>query len=92
MQALSVTGLKLYFTSNLFVGFNTILAIYFTSIERAWPAHVLSLLRGLVLLAPLAFFLSALWEMTGIWLTYPVTEGLVAVMGYLWYRKLVRSL
>lgn len=91
MQALSVTGLKLYFTSNLFVGFNTILAIYFTSIERALPAHVLSLLRGLVLLVPLAFFLSALWEMTGIWLTYPVTEGLVAVIGYLWYKRLLSS-
>lgn len=87
LQQISVIGMKIYFTSVLAVGFNTIIAVYFTSIEKALPAHILSLLRGLVLIAPIAFLLSALWDMTGIWLTYPVTEGVVAVLGYVVYRK-----
>ena len=70
----------------VFVGYNTVLATYFTSTERAMPAHILSLLRGLILIVPVAFFLSALWEMTGIWLTYPMTEGIVAVLGYIVYK------
>lgn len=81
LQEIAVPGLQLYFTSAVFVGFNTIIAVYFTSIERAIPAHVLSLLRGLVLLVPAAFILSMLWKMTGIWLTCPVTEAIVAVLG-----------
>lgn len=85
MQEISVIGLRLYFSSVVFVGFNTIIAIYFTSIEKAIPAQILSLLRGLVLLAPMAFFLSAVWKMTGIWLTYPVTEGIVALFGVVIY-------
>lgn len=86
LQEIAVVGLKLYFLSMVFVGFNTIIAVFFTSIEKSMPAHILSLLRGLILIVPLAFLLSALWGMTGIWLTYPVTEGIVAVMGYAIYK------
>ena len=87
LQQIAVDGLKLYFTSNLFVGYNIIIAIFFTSTEKTIPAHILSLLRGLVLIVPLAFLLSAFWGMTGVWLTYPLTELLVAVLGYLVYKK-----
>lgn len=87
LQEIAVTGLKLYFTSCLFVGYNIILAVYFTSVERALPAHILSLLRGLVLILPLAFLMAALWGMTGIWLVYPVAEGITAVLGCCLYRR-----
>lgn len=87
MQAISVTGLRLYFTAAVFAGYNTVLAVYFTSIDRAMPAHILSLLRGIVLLLPLAFLLSSLWGMTGIWLTFPITEALTAALGYGVYRR-----
>ncbi len=86
LQQISVTGLKLYFMSIPFVGYNIILATFFTSIEKALPAHILSILRGLVLIIPMAFLLSALWEMTGVWLTYPITEFLVALLGFVIYK------
>lgn len=92
LQKIAVTGLKLYFTSSLFVGYNIILAVFFTSVEQALPAHILSLLRGLILILLLAFLLAALWGMTGIWLAYPVTEGIAAALGcclYGRYRKTV---
>ena len=31
------------------------------------------------LIVPMAFLLSKLWDLTGVWLTFPVTEGLVAL-------------
>lgn len=86
MQEISIAGLKLYFSSVLFIGFNTIIAVFFTSMEKALPAQLLSLLRGLFLLIPLAFLFSRLWGMTGIWLTCPITEGIVAVLGYILYK------
>ena len=81
LQMLAVTGLKLYFFACPFIGFNIVTATYFASTEHTRPAQALSLLRGLFVLVPLAFLLSALWKMTGVWLAYPATEGLVAVMG-----------
>lgn len=83
LQRIAVPGLKLYFLSAAFVGYNTILATFFTSIEKALPAHILSVLRGLILIIPMAFFLSALWGMTGVWLTCPITEFLVALPGFI---------
>lgn len=91
LQKIAVTGLKIYFLSNLFVGYNTILSVFFTSVERALPAQVLSLLRGLFLMIPMVFLLSYLWEMLGIWLAYPLTELIVAVLGVLLYRHYDKS-
>ncbi len=91
LQEMAVEGLKLYFLSNIFVGFNTILAMYFSATERNLPAHLLSLLRGLVLIVPAAFFMAAVWGMTGVWLACTVTEAAVAVFGAIVYRRTGRK-
>lgn len=85
LHEISVAGLKLYFSAIAFVGFNTIISVFFTSIEKAIPAHILSLLRAIVLLIPIAYLLSTLFGMTEIWLTYPITEGIVAIIGIVIY-------
>lgn len=86
LQQLAVTGLQLYFISNPFVGYNIILATYFTSTEKALPAQILSILRGLVLIIPMAFILSITWKMPGVWLSYPITEILTALFGFVIYK------
>lgn len=88
LQRIAEIGMKIYFTSNLFVGFNTVLATYFTSVEKALPAHVLSLLRGFVLMIPAALVMSAVWGMTGIWFCFPVVEAIAAILGgYMVFMK-----
>lgn len=91
LQRIAVTGLKVYFISSVFVGYNIVLAIYFTAIEKAMPAHVLSILRGFVFIIPMAFLLSAIWGMTGVWLAYPITELFTAVLGYVIYKFYKKS-
>lgn len=91
LQQIAVSGLKLYFISTPFVGYNMILATFFTSVEKALPAHILTVLRGLVLIIPMAFFLSSVWKMTGVWLAYPVTEFLTAVPGFVIYRHNIQN-
>lgn len=88
LQCIAVTGLKLYFLSVAFVGYNTILAIYFTSIEKALPAQILSILRGFILIIPMALILSAIWGMTGVWLAYPFTELLAAMLGFVITKRM----
>lgn len=87
LQEIAVTGLKLYFISAPFVGYNIILSKFFTSLEKGLPAHILSVLRGFVLIIPLAFALSSLWGMVGVWLTYPITEFFVALLGFVIYKN-----
>lgn len=87
LQRIAVEGLKLYFLSVSFVGYNILLATFFTSIEKALPAHILSMLRGFILIIPMAFVMSSLWGMTGVWLTYPITEFSAAFIGFVIHRR-----
>ena len=85
LQAIAVRGLKLYFTGCLFAGVNIILSVYFTSTEVPRPAHVISLLRGFVIILPMAFLLSAAFGINGVWCAFPATELMVSVIGFAWY-------
>ena len=87
LQELAVVGLRLYFTSMIVAGYNIVITVFFTSTERALPAQVLTLLRGFILIIPLSFLMSKIWEMNGIWFTFPVTELLVAVIGWVLYSR-----
>lgn len=85
LESIAAAGLKIYFTGCAFAGFNIILPIYFTSTENPRPAHIISTLRGFFIVVPLAFFLSSLAGMTGVWLVFPVTELLVGAAGIVLY-------
>ncbi len=87
LQTIAVQGLKLYFTACPFAGFNIILSVYFTSTEYARPAHILSFLRGFLLIIPMAFLLSKAAGMTGVWCAFPATELFTAASGVLFFRK-----
>ena len=87
LQEIATLGLKIYFTSVLFIGFNIVISNYFISTDKALPAQIISLLRGFILIIPMAFLLSALANITGVWLALPVTEGLVAIIGFILYKR-----
>lgn len=87
LHTIAVTGLRLYFTSLVFAGFNIILSMYFTSVEKAFPAQIISFLRGLILIIPIAFLFARLWEMTGVWMSFPAAEFVTAVIGAGLYVK-----
>ena len=81
LQEIAVKGLKLYFSAIPFAGFNIVLSTYFAAAQKAFPAQIISLSRGIFLIIPIVYLLSGLFKMTGIWLSYPVTEGIVTIMG-----------
>lgn len=81
LQQIAEAGLRLYFTACPFAGFNVVISMYFTSTERPIPAHVISLLRGFLIIVPMAFVLSHLIGLTGTWCAFPATEALVAIIG-----------
>jgi putative MATE family efflux protein len=88
LQKMAVEGIKLYFLAVPFAGMNVVLSVYFTSTDKPLPAHIISLLRGLLLIVPMTFLLAALFELTGVWLAFPVTEAVVSMVAAVLYRKL----
>ena len=91
LQAIAEQGLRLYFIACPFAGCNVVMAMYFTSTERPLPAHAISLLRGFFIILPMAFLLAAVGQMVGIWLAFPVTECLVALLAVVLFLRSQRK-
>lgn len=80
LKSIAPKGLKIYFTAIPFAGANIIMSIYFASVEKSIPSHVVSVMRGIAIIVPSAFLLSYLLDVTGVWLAFPVSELLTAAV------------
>ena len=87
LQEIAEAGLRLYFIGCPFAGVNIILSVYFASIEQPVPGQVIALLRGFLVILPMAFALAAAFGLTGVWCAFPVTEAIVSAVGLVLYRK-----
>ena len=73
-------GFRIYAVTFLFMGYDVINSMYFTSCGDARSSALISSLRGIVLLLGFTFLFSALWGMTGVWLAAPATEVLTTMV------------
>lgn len=85
-------GLKLYFTSLIFAGFNIATSVLFTSIEKPLFAQIISLLRGFAVIIPLSFFMAHFFGLTGVWLCVPLTEAVVFAVATVFIIKNLKKL
>ena len=74
LAEIAFDGLRIYFIGFLFAGINVITASYLNSTEKPVQSFVISIMRGLVAIIILAFALSALFGITGLWFTFPTAE------------------
>lgn len=77
LQRIAERGIRIYFIGGGFAGLNILASVYLTSIDIAKPAHFISLLRGIIVIIPMAVLMSSLWGMLGVWASFPLTEILV---------------
>jgi putative MATE family efflux protein len=77
---LTETGLRIYFIGLIFAGINFIASAFFSAIDRAREAVVISLLRSLVINVPMVIALGFLFEMVGVWSAFVATEFIVAIV------------
>lgn len=91
LQELAETGIRIYFSAVPFAGFNIIAATYFSTHENVKAAHFVSLLRGVIIIVPMAFLLAKAAGMTGIWWVFPLTEFSVALLALQLFLKMKRT-
>ncbi len=85
-----VPALRIVAPSFVMAGFSLMFSSSFQALGRSSYSLVLSLLRQLVLILPLAGLL-CLWNPELVWLTFPITEGVAAVVAALLFRKVKRE-
>ena len=77
-------GMRIYFVSLFFSGINIVAAAFLSSADRPKQAFVVSIL----LIIPVAWILSVLFGLTGIWMAVPVTEAIVCALAVIFlFRK-----
>jgi putative MATE family efflux protein len=85
------SGLRIYFIGFFFVGINIIMAMYLSATERTRDAFIISVSRGCVIIVPLVILLSRIWNITGVWFAFVLTECIVTVIAF-YMVKLKRNL
>lgn len=89
MAFYAFTGVKIYFVGFLFAGCNIVGAGYLSATEKASLSFGISMMRGVVAIIICAVVLAYFLGMTGVWLAFPVAEGLTFVLMWiaLKYKK-----
>ena len=87
-----LSGFRFFAVTFLFMGYNVINSMYFTSCGDAGSSALISSLRGFVLLLIFTFVFPAIWGMTGVWMATPATETLTAMVSVWLIRRQKRMI
>lgn len=87
LLSLATSGLRLYFMGFVFAGFNIISIAYLSAITKTRESMVLSILRSIVILVPVAIIASTLYKMDGVWLSFVLTEAIVFILLIMQLKK-----
>lgn len=87
LQTLAEKGIKIYFIGFLFVGANYISAAYFSATERAPQAFTIAVFRGFIGISVTACLLSVIFEMNGIWISFPIVEVITILISVIFLKS-----
>lgn len=76
----AVEGAKLYFIGYIFAGINIVASAFLSATSNAMKAMMISTLRSCIVLVPAVLIFSSLFQMTGVWLSFVMTEFLVFLL------------
>lgn len=92
LTALAVRAIHRYFLAFALMGFNIITITSLAAMSQLKEAFVLSVLRGFAVILPVLLLLSHFFGLDGVWLTIPVTELLIALLGTVFLLRVHRKL
>ena len=89
MQLFEVTriGMSIYFSGFIFTGIIRYLEIFFVSTDAAFPASLLSILCSGIVITPIVLILPTIFKLTGVWLSYPISEMVIMLAGLLLLKR-----
>lgn len=87
LQAEAVTALRLYVTMLIFAGPIFIWINAFIGLGRGATAMFLLMIRDVLVVVPLIYYLPLWFGLNGVWLTLPLANGMAFVVIYLWIKR-----
>lgn len=87
LRLIALRGFRIYFAGFFFAGINTLIASFLSACDRAAGGLTINMLRGFLLILPLALLFASFWGMDGIWLSFLASEAAAAVLSAILYKK-----
>lgn len=83
--------LRIFVASIPIVGYQIIASSLYQALGKGVPATIISLLRQLILFIPLAYTLSYMFGLIGIWLAFPLADLIASIISMFmyWHEKSV---
>ncbi|QPQ33934.1 MATE family efflux transporter [Lysinibacillus sp. JNUCC-52] len=91
IRHIATQGFVQFAIGYVFLGLNMVLAEFFQSIEKIRLATTIMLLRSIILFIPALLLLPKLLGAQAIWWTFPVAEGITALLIFLYIRRKPRA-
>ena len=87
IHTMAVYGLRIASLSLIFLGFNTFASAHFSSLNKGVLAGVLSAVRLFGINLPMLIILPRMFDLTGVWMAWPVAEGLSIIITIIVFLK-----
>jgi putative MATE family efflux protein len=82
-----IPAARIYFICIFIVGIQMVPGFFFQGIGRGIPATVLSSARHIFFLLPMILFLPGIYDVKGLWMSFPIADILTFILGILWLGK-----
>lgn len=89
---MGIPAIRIFFSSNIIVGYHIVGANYFQVTGKPKYAITLNLLRILFLVLPLIVILPIIWEINGVWWSKPTADFIASFITYFFLRKEMKKL
>jgi putative MATE family efflux protein len=85
---ITVTAMRISLISMVLIGFSILSTTTLQGLSKGVTALVLSLIRQFVVFIPLLYLCRHLWDLTGVWISWPIADTLSTAVSFVFiYRE-----
>ena len=92
MTTMGITALRITSVSFIFACVSIMICYALQGLSIGTPSMVISAARQVILLLPLAYVLGKIFQATGVWMAFPITEIIVTLISCIYLRHVLINL
>ena len=90
MTALGITALRITSISFVFACVSIMVCYALQGLSIGTPSMLISAARQVIILLPAAYLLGKVFDVTGVWMAFPLTEIIVAIIACVYLKRVLK--
>lgn len=87
LARLAEPGIRYYFTSFIFTGFNFTFIYFLSAVYQGKQSMIISALRGFIFVMPVVYLMSRHYGLNGVWWSMTIVEALTFIIGLIIVKR-----